>query len=152
MVCPDGSSDCSTSPSEPDGALTAGFPGIRLRAFASAFPIRAEQSICSYAGGDLDFQPAVDAIGRQMADQTVTRCLIETPVDHDPDVEGIQPWCEAFDVPQDPELPIRSCEKSTAPCFRLGETSECHSGLELIIDRADSGVPVDTSVVLRCAE
>jgi hypothetical protein len=152
MVCPDGASGgCSPSPTEPDGALVTGFPGIRLRTFASGFPIRSQQDICAYGNGELDFAPALDAIGRHLVEQTATRCLTVAPADRDPDTAGLQASCAVFDTPG--EATISSCEGSAEPCFHLVDAPECaESELALVIDRGDTSAPPDTEIVLRCAE
>ncbi|HEU5057674.1 MAG TPA: hypothetical protein VFU21_14165 [Kofleriaceae bacterium] len=152
VVCPDGaSSGCPLSPIEPDGALTAGFPAIRLRALGAAFPIRSHSDICAYGDGALDFAPALARIGRHLVDQTATRCLSAAPADRDPDTPGLQPLCRVFDEPD--ETPIRPCDASAEPCFHLIDAPECGaSELALVLDRGDTAVPPDSRVVLRCAE
>jgi hypothetical protein len=152
VVCPDGASGgCPLSPVEPDGALTAGFPAIRLRGFAAGFPIRSNNDICSYRDGALDFAPALATIGRHLVDQTATRCLSAVPADRDPETPGLQPLCRAFDEPD--ETPIHPCAASAEPCFHLVDAPECGaSELALVLDRGDTAVPPDSRVVLRCAE
>ena len=152
-VCPDGTgSGCPLSPTDPAGALTAGYPAIRLRGLAGRFPIRSSSDICAYGGdNDLDFAPALARIGRHLVDQTERRCLMAVPADRDPDEAGLQPFCAVFDAPG--ETPIPSCAGSAEPCFRLVDQPDCaETELALVIDRGDAEVPAGTEVALRCAE
>jgi len=155
VVCPGGgSTGCSLSPTDPDGALTAAAASIRMRAFLDAFPQRSTwQNICNY-------DPAIDDInlsGALIQIATLLKKVIGSPC-----LEGklAMPLdCRVSDVAnlnQDnqEEFPIPSCDDSGPPCWSTAEnTEQCpdtDTHLVINIDRGGAAPPDNTTVVVRC--
>jgi hypothetical protein len=155
VVCPGGAtSGCSLSPTDPDGALVAAAPSVRMRAFLDAFPQRSTwQNICNYdpAINDVNLSGALVQIATLLKKVIGSPCLdgnLSMPLD-----------CRVSDVAnlnQDnqEEFPIPSCDDSGAPCWRTSENREqcpdTDTGLIIEIDRGGEAPPDNTTVVVRC--
>jgi hypothetical protein len=155
VVCPGGASTgCSLRPDDPDGALVAAAPSIRMRAFLDAFPQRSTwQNICNYdpAINDVNLSGALVQIATLLKKVIGSPCLdgnLAMPLD-----------CRVSDIAnlnQDnqQDFPIPSCDDSGAPCWRTMENREqcpdTPTGLILEIDRGGGAPPDNTTVVVRC--
>jgi hypothetical protein len=150
VVCPGGgSSGCSLSPTDPDGALVAAAPSIRMRAFLDAFPHRSTwQNICSYDAeqDEVDLSGGVTRIASLVLASMSGFCLIgevSSSVD-----------CHVAEVVDDVEQDIPPCDQSGPPCFNAWENrTKCpdtESGVVVEIDPGDAPPADNTSVVVRC--
>ena len=155
VVCPGGaSSGCPLDPNDPDGALVAAAPSVRMRAFLDAFPQRSTwQNICNYdpAVNDVNLSGALVQIATLLKKVIGSPCLegnLAMPLD-----------CRVSDVAnlnQDnqEEFPIPSCDDSGPPCWQTMENrAQCpdtDTGLVIEIDRGGSAPPDNTTVVVRC--
>jgi len=153
VVCQGGaSSGCPLSPSEPDGALVAAAPSVRMRAFLDAFPQRsAWQNICSYDSSinGVNLSGALARIAGLVKKSMSGYCLdgsnLATPLD-----------CRVFDA--DPvtqeESRLPRCEEAAPPCWTVSEDlAQCpDGGVSVEVDRGGSPPPPDTEVVVRCVQ
>jgi hypothetical protein len=164
QVCPGGTSGgCSLDPSDPEAALVAAAPSVRLQAFLDGFEHKQFENICSYdaANDALDFTGALGRIGAQLAGE-YARCLSRDPADTDSETAGVQPFCELFEIgaagaegqPTENAIPACDQDASAATCFTLRENAATCTGtsrhLEVSLTRAEP-TPPGTTFSLRCA-
>jgi hypothetical protein len=154
VVCPDGSADgCPLAPQDdPDVALVAAAPSIRMKAFLEAFPQRATlQTICNYNPQlrDVDLSGALTQIA-QTLHVFGNPCLpgaLADPIDCA--VSDVQNLSQESQV----ETLISPCDSSggTRPCYRLVPDPSCvtETNLTVIVDR-DTDPPPNTTLVARC--
>jgi hypothetical protein len=114
-------------------------PALRLKAFTDAFGSNGSwHSIC---GADL--RGAMQQIGRAIV--KADSCLPTPPLDTDPDREGLQPDCVAYErepaVPGSPavERAILPCTAgSGSPCWELIADPACRGGARVVVQRTET--------------
>lgn len=133
-------------------------PAVRLAEFSSteAFPTRSStQSICNE-----DLRAPLQAIAEILASAVGSPCLVNTPIDLDPDPNVERFDCNVFDVaaprtPSQTETRIDSCAATggTLPCWQISADDECGADLRLDVCRGagtmeemDAGCPAGTEV------
>jgi hypothetical protein len=124
---------------------------LRMKQFVQSFGDRgAFESIC--AG---DFRPALQNIGRYIA-QVVNPelCLAQPPLDTSAE-EGLQPECVVGETKttaggQDETYVPRCDQTSQHPCWKLEPSDTCAtSGYRVVIDRSEP-VPPESKVAIKC--
>ena len=143
---------CRFASGQPDSALVAAAPSVRMTEFLNAFPQRSTfQSICNYndATDEVDYSGALTQIA-----------LLLKKVIGNPCIEGNltdPPECRVSDVRNlntdfQEEFIIPSCDVAgDETCYDLVPSDDCdtESGLSLQITRVGDP-PSDTTVVARC--
>jgi hypothetical protein len=119
---PDVAASCHVTAS--DGRVAAGAPGVRLAAFASAFPRSTVSSICHLDDrGALDLSEALDAIGETAKKLQGDPCLDTAGLVDRSAEPGVQPACEVTDVRDAaPGAPVALPEcagGATTDCYRI---------------------------------
>jgi len=143
---------CGMDPSMDPTHMTNGlaYPAVRIKDFIDAFgPNGTIESIC-----DGDLSPAMGHIGDAIAGRIRHQCVEGPLVDTDPDAPGIQPNCEVFQqtVASDGLIrtPIRGCDVSAAPCWRLHEDDSCPTKQEVVVDLGSIPAAPRTRIVVIC--
>jgi len=155
LICPGGAhSGCSNAPYDPDGALVAATPAVRLNAFAGEFGSAGNaQDICHYdaASDALDVGISLTNIGEQLVPRIDSICLDADVLDTDDGQPGVQAQCEV----EEGAAAIPACSDGGAtPCFRIEENAvQCGttaSHLQLFIERGGAARPADAELSARC--
>ncbi len=147
--------DLQISPACSTPGLGVADPGLRLKQFVDAFaPNSSVHSICNE-----DFTPALDAIGKLVADRVGSICVSLPLVDADPTTPELNPDCQVND--QSPvgnmvvDVPISQCNdgKTNRPCWSITpDAANCvASGFKIEVFRADGMTsPPNSKVAINC--
>jgi hypothetical protein len=154
VVCPDGSATgCPLAPQDdPDVALVAAAPAIRMKSFLEAFPQRATlQDVCNYNPQlrDVDFSGALTQIALQLRILLGSPCLPGALADP---LDCVVSDVQNLNLDSQVETQISPCDSSDArPCYRLEPDPTCatETNLTVIVDR-DTEPPPYTTLVARC--
>ena len=129
---------------EPDGTTAVADPGVRLAAFANAFPGRSNQtSICS-----ADLSSALQQIGESAKQLVGDPCLTKSPVVDSCEVTAVsdaQPEVVKH-VPSCSENAVERCYEIAADPNACSYTS---THLKVAV-RNTIGTPADTRFHVRC--
>ncbi len=147
--------DLTISPVCSTAGLGNADPGLRVKQFIDSFaPNSSVHSICNE-----DFSPALDAIGKLLADRISNTCVLQPLVDKDPATPEVDPDCLVIDQKQVGmalvDLPLPRCNmgKTNRPCWDITpDAMTCAvSGFRIDVARPDGAIaPPNSKLAIKC--